>query len=1260
MISRFFIDRPIFATVLSIVITLTGVIALRSLPMAQYPRITPPGVSVSIAYPGASAQVVSDTVAAPIEQQVNGVPGMLYMSSQCGNDGSYTLTVTFDLDTDLNTALVLVQNRVTLAMPQLPNSVQMQGITIKKKTPDILLVVNFYSPDGRYDDIYLSNYAYINVRDELFRVEGVSDINILGERDYSIRAWLDPQKLASCNMTPLEVAAAIRSQNIEAPAGQFGQPPTERGQSLQIPLDTLGRLSDPEQFGDIIIKVGLGGQFVSSQPAPYVPTAPPPGSSTTNGGTQPGNSLSSGSLSLTMNSGNRTNTTSPTVSTTSSSPTSGNTSSSSTPGIATTSRQDATTASTTANNAALGRGLQTPPSGGMSSSVSSSGTTSGLPGGTTPGIGYGPPRGVTSSIVRLRDVARVEMAAKNYNQASTFDGKPSVGLAVYQLPGTNALDVADAVRARMKELKERFPDGVDYDIAYDITPFVRESITDVVRTLLEAVVLVAVVVLLFLQNWRAALIPLLAVPVAIIGTFAVMAALGFSLNNISLFGLVLAIGIVVDDAIVVVENVERWLEHGHPPREAARKAMDEVTGPVIAVALVLCAVFVPCAFISGITGQFFRQFAVTIAVSTVISAFNSLTLSPALAAILLKPRGGRRDPLTLFLDVTLGWLFWLFNATFRAGTAAYAWSVGHLLRVSIVVLTVYGGLLGLTYWVFQHAPTGFIPQQDQGRLIVNVELPDSASLQRTQEAVALVEQITRETKGVAHTVTVSGMSFLLSANSSNFGSLFVILDPFDQRTTPNLRDTAIMARLRREWSKRVKDARVTVFGAPPIPGLSVAGGFKLMVEDRGALGLPNLQEQTEKLIGNGPPNPSGMRADRALLGVNTQFRSNTPQLYMDIDRTKVESLGVSLDDVNQTLQMYLGSLYVNSFNIFGRYWQVTIQAEGQYRSHVEDINLLEVRNKKGQMVPLGTLVHVRGVSGPVMVTRYNLYPSAAITGMIHPAVSSGPVIASIDELSRQTLPRSMKAEWTELMFMQIRAGNTAMYVFALAVVFVFLALAALYESWAMPLAVILVVPLCLLCSVAGVLLSHKPVDIFVQIGLVVLVGLACKNSILIVEFAQQLRHQGRSRFDATVEACRLRLRPILMTSFAFILGVLPLVIAHGAGAEMRRSLGTAVFAGMLGVTLFGILLTPVFFYVIAWLGETRFLTNLTTRWVGSALAGGLLGSAVGYWLAKLGVGRLPQAPLAGFAIGVVLALLIPAIGRRIRGATGGRPPAATP
>ncbi|HEY7315717.1 MAG TPA: efflux RND transporter permease subunit [Gemmataceae bacterium] len=1273
MIARFFIDRPIFAAVLSIVITLTGAIALRALPIAQYPRITPPGVQVSIRYPGANAQVVADTVAAPIEQQVNGVPGTLYMSSQCGNDGSYTLTVTFDLDVDLNTALVMVQNRVTLAMPQLPDAVQNQGITIKKKTPDILLVVNFYSEDGRYDDLYLSNFAYINVRDQLFRVEGVSDINIFGERDYSIRAWLDPQKLASRNMTALDVAAAIRSQNVEAAAGQLGQSPTLPGQPFQLPLDALGRLSDPEQFGNIIIRVGSGAPIGSVAPPPVVLSRPPKGSNSSNSsnstGGMTGNLVGAG-----MSGGGNVIGMLPGVGVTGLGFTGGNTTGGSTSPSGTTgsnpnASQPSVSTATTSDVMSSAIGAATVQTSTTNSSTSGSTTDAGTPSGSLfTGAGSSTrPQPTDSSIVRLRDVARVEMGAQNYNQASTFDGMPTVGLAVYQLPGTNALDVADAVKAKMKELEKRFPDGVNYKIAYDTTPFIRESVSDVVRTLLEAVVLVAIVVLLFLQNWRAALIPLLAVPVAIVGTFAVMAAFGFSLNNISLFGLVLAIGIVVDDAIVVVENVERWLEHGLPPREAARRAMDEVTGPVIAVALVLGAVFLPCAFISGITGQFFRQFAVTIAVSTAFSAFNSLTLSPALAAILLKPRGGQRDPLTWLIDVSLGWLFWLFNAGFRAGTSAYAWSVGRLLRVSILVLVVYAGLLVLTYGIFRKAPTGFIPQQDQGRLIVNVELPDSASLQRTMEVVAQVEQITRDDPGVAHTVSVSGMSFLLSANSSNFGSLFVILKPFDEREEPHLSDTAIMTRLRREWDKRVKDARVSVFGAPPIPGLSVAGGFKLMVEDRGSLGLPNLQKQTDKLsaqlktmyededgrlktrpVETDETEPPGRKDKPVLLGLTTQFRADTPQLYMDIDRTKVESLGVTLFDLNQTLQMYLGSLYVNSFNIFGRYWQVTIQADGDYRARVESLNLLSVRNKWGDAVPLSTLVHVRPVNGPVMVQRYNLYTAAPVIGMIRPDISSGPVISSIDATAQQILPRSMKAEWTELMFMQIRAGNTAMYVFALSVLIVFLALAALYESWALPLAVILVVPLCLLCSVVGVLLTHKAVDIFVQIGFIVLVGLACKNSILIVEFAQQQHREGQPRYEATVEACRLRLRPILMTSFAFILGVVPLVIATGAGAEMRRSLGTAVFAGMLGVTLFGIFLTPVFFYVIAGLGETRLLSAASTRWVGSALVGGLLGALVGYLLTKLGVGKLPTTAIAGAGVGIVAGLLVPAIGRRVR------------
>ena len=843
-------------------------------------------------------------------------------------------------------------------------------------------------------------------------------------------------------------------------------------------------------------------------------------------------------------------------------------------------------------------------------------------------------------------MARVERAAQSYNNASTFDQHPAVGLAIHQLPGTNALDVGNRVRQKMEELKTRFPEGVDYEIAYDTTPFIRESVMDVVYTLLEAIGLVAIVVLVFLQNWRAALIPLIAVPVAIVGTFAVMAAVGFSLNNISLFGLVLAIGIVVDDAIVVVENVERWLERGLPPRDAARKAMDEVTGPIIAVALVLCAVFVPCAFIGGITGQFFRQFAVTIAASTVLSTFNSLTLSPALAAILLKPHGTRRDPLAWLLDMSLGWFFKLFNWGIRcSGLTAYGWTVGWLLRGSLVVVVVYVGLLFLTGWVFKSAPTGFVPEQDQGRVIVNIQLPDSASLQRTMDTVAQVEKIAHETPGVAHSVTVSGMSLVGSVNSSNFGTLFIILDPFEKRKSPDLTADAIMARMRRECNKQVKDGLVTVFGAPPIPGFSVASGFKIMIEDRSGIGLDPLQKQTDTIVGK-------LQHDPNVVGAMTQFRSNTPQLYMDVDRTKVQALGVSINDVNQTMQVFLGSLYVNSYNDFGRYWQVTLQAEGQYRTRVSDVSLLEVRNQQGQMVPLGTLVNLRDMSGPVSVTRYNLYTAAAIVGNIKPGVSSGDAIADIDRVTEETLPRTMGTEWTELMFLQIKAGNTAFYVFLLAVLLAFLVLAALYESWALPLAVILVVPLCLLCSVGGVLFSDHSIDVFVQIGLVVLVGLACKNAILIVEFAHHLRQEGKERFEATLEASKLRLRPILMTSLAFILGVVPLVVASGAGAEMRRSLGTAVFSGMLGVTLFGIFLTPVFFYVIQWFSETRLLSAAATVWIGSALVGAVLGVAILYLLKQVDV-PLPwwTLPFGGCA-GALLGLLIPVLQQAIPATLG--------
>jgi multidrug efflux pump len=842
-------------------------------------------------------------------------------------------------------------------------------------------------------------------------------------------------------------------------------------------------------------------------------------------------------------------------------------------------------------------------------------------------------RGEIPQFVRLRDVARVELGAQNYNLSCTLDGRPSIGLAIFQLPDTNALDVADRVRSKIEQLKRRFPDGVDYEIAYDTTPFIRESVSDVIKTLLEAVLLVAVVVLAFLQSWRATLIPLIAVPVAIIGTFAVMAALGFSLNNISLLGLVLAISIVVDDAIVVVENVERWLHRGLPPREAARSAMDEVTSPVVAVALVLCAVFVPCAFISGITGQFFRQFAVTIAASTVISAINSLSLSPALAALLLRPRTAKRDPLTWLIDVLLGWFFKLFNRAFDASTAAYTGLVRWILRLSLLGLLVYCGLLALTYWGFSKLPLGFIPQQDMGRLIVNIALPDSASVERTQQVIAQVDRILRDTKGVRHVVGIAGMSFLMSANSSNFGSIFVVLDSSGERQTPDLHADAIMARLRGRLAREVTDAVVSVFGASPVPGLGVAGGFKLMVEDRGSLGLPSLQSQTDGLV-------QKIGAEPGMVGVFTLFRSNTPQLYMDIDRTKVKSMGISLTDVNQTLQIYLGSYYVNSFNDFGRFWQVNAQAAGRSRNRVEDVNLLKVRNAQGNMAPLGTLVDVKEISGPVMVVRYNLYNAAPINGNMLPGVSSGEAIERIAEVVDENLPRTMKSEWTELTYMQIKAGNTAMYVFAMSVVLVFLALAALYESWTLPLAVILVVPLCLLCSMAGVALAHMAINIFVQIGFVVLVGLACKNAILIVEFAKQLRDEGQSLFDATQQAAQLRLRPILMTSFAFVFGVVPLVFAKGAGAEMRQSLGVSVFSGMLGVTLFGIVLTPLFFYVIEWVGERRAFRGRGVRGCASAAFGGLAGLASGWLAWRVGFPHLPVALGGGFILGALTAVLV--------------------
>jgi multidrug efflux pump len=1042
MFSRYFIDRPIFAAVLSIVITLAGGIAAFNLPLAQYPPVTPPTVQFDCNYPGASAQVVAQTVAAPIEQQVNGVENMLYMSSQCTSDGSYTLTVTFKTGMDLNLAQVLVQNRLALAMPQLPAVVRQAGVTTRKRSPEILMTVSLNSPsvDGnppRYDQLYLSNYALMWLRDEISRLPGISEIIVFGQRDYSMRVWLDPDKLAVRGLAVSDVIAAIREQNAAIAPGQMGQPPNPTGQSLQIPLSMLGRLREPEEFADIIVRSTPDGRKM-----------------------------------------------------------------------------------------------------------------------------------------RIRDLGSVELSAKSHDVSNRFDGKPTVGLAVFALADANALETADIVKAKMKELSADFPEGMLYEIGYDTSPFIKESIIEVFKALRDAIILVAVVVLIFLQGWRAAIIPLIAVPVAIIGTFGVMAIAGFSINNLTLFGLVLAIGIVVDDAIVVVESVEHHIEEGMPPRAAAFKAMDEVSNPVIAVGLVLSAVFIPCAFLSGIVGQFFRQFALTIAVSTIISTFNSLTLSPALAALLLKPRNARPDFFTRILDIMLGWLFRLFNAGFRRATSVYTRFVALLLRVPAVVLVVYAGLVLLTWWTFGQLPTGFIPTQDKGYLVASIQLPDSSSALRTREVVAKIEKIAMDTPGVKNVNSVAGNSFMLSAYGSNFGSMFIILKGFDERTSKDLYADEIIAKLKKRYAAEVPEAIVNVFPPPAVSGLGRSGGFKLMVEDRGDSGLVELQTHTDNLV------EKGNEQKDKVTGLFTVYNANSPQLFADVDREKCLKEGVNLGDVFSTLQAYLGSLYVNDFNRFGRTWQVIVQADQTYRADVADVKKLRVRNSKGQMVPLGSLATVRLIGGPLVLTRYNMYPAASIQGNAATGVSTGQAIAAMEETARREFPRSMSFEWTEIAYIEKMAGDTGMIVFGLSVVFVFLVLAALYESWSLPLAVILVVPMCVLSSLAGVWIAKLDINIFTQIGFVVLIGLASKNAILIVEFAKARREEGAERRKATLHACELRLRPIMMTSFAFILGVVPLVRAHGAGAEMRHTLGTAVFSGMLGVTLFGILLTPVFFYVI--------------------------------------------------------------------------------
>jgi multidrug efflux pump len=1059
--AKFFIERPIFAAVISVLITLAGSIAVMLLPVAQYPEITPPTVQVNCTYPGASSKVVAETVAAPIEQQVIGVENMLYMSSQSTNDGGYNLTVTFEVGTNLDMAQVLVQNRVNLALPTLPSEVKQTGVSVKKKSPSILLVVNLTSPKGTYDQLYLSNYATIRLRDELAQVKGVGDVTYLGQLDYSMRAWLDPNRMAARDLSASDVVAALREQNVQVAAGSLGRPPVPLGQSFQYTLSTLGRLIDPDQFGNIVVKTGNDGRLTRLRDL-------------------------------------------------------------------------------------------------VSDVRKENGET----------------------------VGGIQLGSKNEDTSCNLDGKPSIGLAIFQQPGSNALDTAAGIRKRMEELKSSFPPDVEYSIVYDTTPFIQESIHEVFKALRDAIILVAIVVLAFLQSWRATLIPLIAVPVAIIGTFAVMLALGFSLNNLSLFGLVLAIGIVVDDAIVVVEAVEHHLEHGLAPKEAAQKAMSEVSGPIIAISLVLMCVFVPCAFITGITGQFFRQFALTIAVSTFFSAVNSLTLSPALSALLLKPKDRQRDPLTRLLNLLLGWFFKLFNLGFEASANIYARGVGILLRLSFIVLIVYGGLLYLTYFAFTRVPTGFIPPQDKGYLLVDVRLPDSASLERTRGVMKQIEQIAlgdqtggehEEHKGgihgIAHTIAISGQSFVQNAIGSNYGSIYVILDDFHHRHGSDLGADAIAAKLRAACYREVQEASVAVFGAPAVDGLGNAGGFKVMVRDVGDLGLDTLQEAADDLATTGNEQPG-------LVGLYSAFRSQTPQMYVDVDRERCKAMAVSLNDVFLTLQLYLGGYYTNDFNQFGRTWQVNLQGDPAARLTPEQVRQLKVRNAHGEMVPLGSVAHISPVGGPALVIRYNGVTAAAVNGGSLPGISSGTVIKTVDTVANNVLPQGMNTQWTELTLLQIRAGNTAIIVFALAVVLVFLVLAAQYESLSLPLAVILVVPMCLLCSTVGVALAGMDINIFVQIGFIVLVGLASKNAILIVEFAKEKSAHGATPRDAAIEACRLRLRPIIMTSAAFILGVLPLALAVGAGAEMRSTLGIAVFSGMLGVTLFGILLTPVFYYVI--------------------------------------------------------------------------------
>ena len=1031
---RFFIDRPIFAIVLSVLMMIGGIVAFFHLPLSEYPAVTPPTVQVTASYPGANPQVIAETVAAPLEQVITGVEGMLYMTSQSATDGRMILTATFAQGTNADMAQIQVQNRVSRALPRLPEEVQRLGVVTQKTSPDILMVVHLLSPDQRYDPLYISNYAYLQVRDELSRLPGINDVLVWGAGEYSMRLWLDPDLIAARGLTAGDVIAAVREQNVQVAAGSVGQSPDSTA-AFQVTVNTLGRLTDEEQFGDIIIRTGDNGQ-----------------------------------------------------------------------------------------------------------------------------------------VTRLRDVARIEMGADAYALRSLLDGEPAVALQIIQSPGANALDVAQSVRDTMQRLQTNFPEGLVSRIAYDPTVFVRASLESVAITLMEAILLVVIVVVVFLRNWRASLIPLMAVPVSIIGTFAVMHLMGFSLNTLSLFGLVLSIGIVVDDAIVVVENVERHIENGEEPMQAARRAMGEVTGPIIAITSVLAAVFIPTAFLSGLQGEFYRQFALTIAISTILSAVNSLTLSPALAGLLLRPRHAAvvHDPRSLRGRATR--LLEVLGRPFQRAPQAYGNTVRKVVGRRGVALLAYGGLLALTWFGFNAVPAGFVPMQDKYYLVGIAQLPNAASLERTDAVVRQMSKIALDEPGVESVVAFPGLSVNGFVNVPNAAVMFVMLDPFKERTSADMTAVAIAGRLQAKFAS-IPDGFLGVFPPPPVPGLGVTGGFKLQVEDRGGVGLEALVQQTQILMTKATE--SGQVA-----GLMTSLDVNAPQLNVDIDRTQVKSQGVRLADVFESLQVYLGSLYVNDFNRFGRTYKVTAQADADHRMQAEAIGRLQVRNAAGDMLPLSAFVTVTPSSGPDRVIHYNGYPSADISGGAMPGVSSGQAVALMERLAQEVLPEGVTYEWTDLTYQQKLAGSSALFIFPLCVLLAYLILAAQYNSWLLPLAVLLIVPMCLLSAILGVWLVDGDNNVFVQIGLVVLVGLAAKNAILIVEFARSLEAEGASPLEAVIHACQLRLRPILMTSLAFIAGVVPLVFASGAGAEMRHAMGVAVFAGMLGVTLFGLFLTPVFYVVM--------------------------------------------------------------------------------